>query len=127
MSGLTDFAPRWKALMKVEVQPSGKAATKPSLLDLVILAAATPIMYQPSGGVPKKLAKLAPISQPPACSKITLGYFFERSRAGYWWLNAVAMIISAPCWIMFSIVVVAPASSGTFSASMIFTQLMLVW
>ena len=111
--------------MKVSVQPSGKAATKPSLLDLVILPAATPIMYQPSGGLPKKLAKLAPISQPPACSKITSGYFFDSSSAGYWWLKAVAMIILAPCWIMFSMVVVAPASSGTFSASMILTQAML--
>ena len=83
--------------------------------------AATPIMYQPSGGLPKKLAKFGPISQPPACSKITLGYFLESPSAGYWWLKAVAKMSVAPCWIMFSIVRVAPASSGTFSASMILT------
>src|SRR5512141_1461265 len=34
------------------------------------------------------------------------------------------MIIPAPCLIIFSMVVVAPASSGTFSASMIFVQAM---
>src|SRR5512140_729162 len=94
--GLTDFAPNSKALMNVDVQPSGKAATKPSLFDLVILPAATPIMYHPSGGVPKKLAKLGPISQPPACSKITSGYFLERARAGDWWVKAVATMKFAP-------------------------------
>src|SRR5512137_2443148 len=90
--GLTDFAPSSNALMKVEVQPNGKAATKPSLFDLVILPAAWPIKYQPSGGLPKKLAKFGPISQPPACSNLTSGYFFESSSAGYWWLKAVAKI-----------------------------------
>jgi len=43
-SGLVDCAPRSNALIKVTVQPMGKAATKPSLLDLVIIPAAAPMM-----------------------------------------------------------------------------------
>ncbi len=54
-------------------------------------------------------------------------YFLESSRAGYWWLKAVAMIICAPCEIMFSMVVVAPASSGHSPRSMISTQGMFSW
>ncbi len=48
MSGFTERAPRVKALMLRSTWGIGLAATKPSLADLLIWPATTPLRYWPS-------------------------------------------------------------------------------
>src|ERR1700737_4036596 len=80
--GLTERAPRWKALIAVRMFGIGKPITQPSLLLVVDLPAMTPARYSQSVVSDQKVPRFGASLKPAGCSKMTSGWRLATFSAG---------------------------------------------